>query len=509
MIAAATQAPIQAPHVDYAALSPLLALTAGIAFTLLLGLFRGKGTQTLVAAAALITLAAASALTIWQFGENTYVVEQALRIDDFALSLDLIFFASAAVAILFSLHDRAAEGAPFGDFSALLLTSVTGMFVLASATNLVTLFLGIELLSIPLYVLCALDVRRPTSLESGLKYLVVGSIGSATLLYGLAMIYGATAATDFSKIALAVSKDAIGGDPLLLTGLGLAAVGLAFKASVAPFHQWTPDVYEGAPTPVTSFMAVATKVAAFAVIVRFFEQALLPVQPDWDAALAALAVISIVVGNVAALNQDSLKRMLAYSGIAQAGYILVGVIAGTQLGVKAVVFYLCAYALMNIAAFAVVIARERETPLGDDISAVEGIGKSRPLLAWTLTISMLSLAGFPATAGFFGKFFLIEAAVDGGYTWLGVVIVIGSMISLAYYLRVVAAIWMRPGPALAPAIAGGSDEADADPPVVGRRSHEVAAIGALCAAATVFFGIIPSPLLNFASDAAQSLPGLG
>ena len=306
------------------------------------------------------------------------MVERALRIDDFALSLDLIFFASAATAIVFSLRDRAAERAPFGDFSGLLLVSVTGMFVLASATNLVTLFLGIELLSIPLYVLCALDVRRPTSLESGLKYLVVGSIGSATLLYGLAMIYGATASTDFAAIAAAVSKSSIGGDPLLLTGLGLAAVGLAFKASVAPFHQWTPDVYEGAPTPVTSFMAVATKVAAFAIIVRFFEQALLPVQADWDAALAALAVVSIVVGNVAALGQDSLKRMLAYSGVAQAGYILVGVIAGTQLGVRAVVFYLCAYALMNVAAFAVVIVRERETPLGDDISAVAGIGRSQP-----------------------------------------------------------------------------------------------------------------------------------
>ena len=255
-------------------------------------------------------------------------------------------------------------------------------------------------------------------------------------------------------------------------------------------------------------MAVATKVAAFAIIVRFFEQALLPVQSDWDAALAALAVVSIVVGNVAALGQDSLKRMLAYSGIAQAGYILVGVIAGTQLGVKAVVFYLCAYALMNIAAFAVLIARERETALGDDISAVEGIGKSRPLLAWTLTLSMLSLAGFPATVGFFGKFFLIEAAVNAGYTWLGIVIVIGSMISLAYYLRVVAAVWMRPGPASVPVIAGGSAEADTDPPPAGGRTIEATAIGALCAGATLFFGIIPSPLLNFASDAASSLPGL-
>ncbi|KKK78764.1 hypothetical protein LCGC14_2840290, partial [marine sediment metagenome] len=400
--------------------------------------------RSVVSAVALLTLATAAGLSIWQFGENKSVVEGALRIDDLALSLDFVFYTAAALVIVLSLRDRTAKHAEFGDYSSLLLASVIGMVVLASAQNLITLFLGIELLSIPLYVLCAIDLHRRTSLESGLKYLVIGSVGSATLLYGLALIYGASGTTDFAAVADAIRADGIMGDPLLLTGIGLAVAGLAFKASVAPFHQWTPDVYEGAPTPITAFMAVATKAAAFAILLRFFDQALLPAHADWDAALAALAAVSIVVGNVAAIGQDSLKRMLAYSGIAQAGYMLVGVVVASSLGLKAVVFYLFVYLLMNIAAFAVIVARERETSHGDDIQAVAGIGTSRPVLAWALTISMLGLAGFPGIAGFFGKFFLIEAAVEGGFTWLGVAIVAGSMISLVYYLRVVAAMWMWP-----------------------------------------------------------------
>ena len=256
----------------------------------------------------------------------------------------------------------------------------------------------------------------------------------------------------------------------------MAAVGLAFKTSIAPFHQWTPDVYEGAPTPITSFMAVATKAAAFAVFVRFFDVALAPQADDWQPALAVLAAISIVVGNVGALGQDSLKRLLGYSGIAQAGYILGGLVVASEAGVNALVFYLAGYAFMNLAAFAVVVARERETPYGDDIRAVQGLGRERPLLAWPLTISMLGLAGLPATVGFIGKLYLIEALVEGDYTWLAVFIAVGTMISLAYYLRVVAAMWMRPGGGHVPlpAIAGASPEADPIDPEAGRRIYLVA-----------------------------------
>jgi NADH-quinone oxidoreductase subunit N len=503
---------LHAPHIDWAGLSPIVALSAGICVTLLLGLARGPGTRTLVTTSALLTLAAATTLSAWQMGENKSLVEGALRADDLAFSLDFVFYAAAAAALVLSLREPGTRHASLGDYSALLLTSVTGMVVLAGAANLVTLFLGIELLSIPLYVMCAIDLHRRTSLESGLKYLVIGSVGSATLLYGLAFIYGASGSTDFAAIAAAVGRSGIAGDALLLTGIALAATGLAFKASVAPFHQWTPDVYEGAPTPVTAFMAVATKAAAFAILLRFFDVALRPAHGDWDAAIAALAVTSIVVGNIGAIGQSSLKRMLAYSGVAQAGYMLAGVVVGTSLGLRSVVFYLLVYLLMNLAAFAAVIARERETALGDDIEAIAGIGAARPTLAWPLTIGMLALAGFPGTAGFVGKFFLIEGTVQGGYTWLGVVIVIGSMVSLAYYLLVVAAVWMRPGaePVVpAPVIAGGSDEAEASPAPARAAGPqpEVAAVGLVTAAAVVAFGIIPSPLLDLASDAARAIFG--
>jgi NADH-quinone oxidoreductase subunit N len=503
-------AALHAPHIDYAGLSPLLALAGGICVTLLLGLARGPGTRTLVTTAALATLGAAATLSAWQLGENKSLVEGALRADDLAFALDLVFYAAAAAALVLSLRDPAIGRTGLGDYSALLLTSVTGMTVLAGATNLVTLFLGIELLSIPLYVMCALDLGRRTSLESGLKYLMIGSVGSATLLYGLALVYGATSATGFAQVASSISHSGIAGDPLLLTGIALAATGLAFKASVAPFHQWTPDVYEGAPTPVTAFMAVATKAAAFAVLLRFFDVALLPAHHDWDAALAALAVASIAVGNVGAIGQDSLKRMLAYSGIAQAGYMLAGIVVASSIGMRSVVFYLLVYLLMNIAAFAVVVARERETPFGDELDAVAGIGASRPTLAWPLTISMLALAGLPGTAGFVGKFFLIEATVEGGYTWLGVAIVIGSMVSLAYYLRVIAAVWMRPaaeGVRPAPVIAGAAPEAGTLSGRLAGSPLEATGVAIATAAATIAFGIVPSPLLHLAADAARAIFG--
>ena len=439
--------------------------------------------------------------------------------DGLTITISLMTLFAAAFAVLLQLRDRAAEEAGHAESHVLLLGSVLGMVMLAGAQNLITFFIALELLSIPLYVLCGSHRTRPGSLESGLKYLIVGSLGSATLLYGMAFIYGGSGSTDFTLIAEGIGGD-LAGDPLVLMGIALCAVGLAFKVSVAPFHQWTPDVYEGAPTPITAFMAVATKAAAFAVFARFFIIALGPAAADWQPALAALAAISIIVGNVGALGQSSLKRLLGYSGIAQGGYILVGLLVATEEGVNAMVFYLAAYTLMNLAAFTVIAIRERETPYGDDIAAVEGLAKERPLLAWPLTISMLALAGLPGTVGFMGKLYLIEAAVGGDYTWLGVMIVIGSMISLAYYLRVIAAVWMQPAPKLSPAIAGGSPDADEAAPRAQRSGRALGGgpSGGRCAlvlgamliatAATIVFGIVPSPLVDFAVHAGESLAAI-
>jgi NADH-quinone oxidoreductase subunit N len=538
MTALLATAHLKGPHVDFAGLSPLIALLGGAVLVLLAGLARPRRARAqLVPALTLLALGAALGLTVWQWNSQRSIVSGALRVDDLALALNIFLVSGGVGAVLLGGRSRAAREAGHGEWCALLLSSIGGMSLLGGAQNTVLLFLGLELLSIPLYVLCATELRREHSLEAGLKYLIVGSVGSATLLYGLAMLYGATGQTDFAAIAHALSGGGLASDPLTLTGIALCVAGLCFKASVAPFHQWTPDVYEGAPTSVTAFMAVATKVAALGALLRLFDVALLPAHASWAGAVAVLAGITIVVGNSGALGQSSLKRMLAYSSVAQAGYMLAGVVVASRLGVQATVFYLGVYVAMNMAAFAVIVARERATDQGDSMDSLAGLGRSHPWLAWPMTISMLALAGIPATAGFTGKFYLIDAAVSGGYTWLGVMIVIGSMISLGYYLPVIATMWMRPAGASGlgrgagadlpaaplPRLAGGSSEADAEaqadaPAPEPRRGYgrdrlltllgaqpEVALVAALGAAGTVFFGIIPQPLFDLVHGAGRAL----
>jgi NADH-quinone oxidoreductase subunit N len=526
---------LKGPHIDWASFMPLVILGVGALVVLMAGLFGSVARRVLVPLLTIATLVASIVDAATRLHHPASIISGALQIDGLALVLDMIFAVAAIAVVVLSVRDRAPRSAGQGEYSSLVLFSVLGMAVLVSAQNLVTLFVGFELLSIPLYVLCASEFRREGSLESGLKYLVIGSVGSATLVYGLALVYGATGSTQFSGISNAILTGGLGngllGDPLLLTGLALVIVGFAFKASIAPFHQWTPDVYEGAPTPVTAFMATATKAAALGVFLRFFDVAAIHVQSTWAPALATIAAITIIVGNVGALSQSSLKRMLGYSGVAQAGYMLAGVIVATQLGVNATVLYLGLYLFMNLAAFAVIVAVQHERADGDELSGLAGLGRRNPWLAWPMSVAMLALAGIPGTVGFIGKFQLIHALVDGGYTWLGVVLVIGSMISLAYYLRVIAALWMRdevPAPTrgirsaltgrggLAP-IAGGSPEADADnggafaAPAQGGAMRaagaapEATAVAVLFAAASIVFGIVPQVLFDFAAHAGRAL----
>ena len=527
------------PHIDYASLMLFLVLGGGAMIVLLLGIIGGPRAEPVRALVipfvTVCTLAASIVIEVMRFHHPRSIISGALMIDQLSLILDLLFATAGIACVLLSLRSRAARSAGHGEYYSLLLFSIMGMAVLVSSTNIVTLFLGFELLSIPLYVLCASEFFREGSLESGLKYLVIGSVGSATLLYGLALIYGATGKTGFEPIANAITTGQLGnglmGDPLLLTGVGLTLVGFAFKASVAPFHQWTPDVYEGAPTPITAFMAVATKAAALGVILRFFDVAALPIQNDWAPAMATIAAITIIVGNVGALSQSNLKRLLGYSGVAQAGYLLAGVIVGTRLGIDATIFYLIAYLLANMAAFAVVVAVQYERADGDELSGLAGLGARNPWLAWAMTIAMFSLSGIPGTIGFIGKFQLIHALVDGSYTWLAIVLVIGSMISLGYYLRVIATIWMRaespsPGPGMLarlvpfslPTMGGGSPEADVAEGGPGTAtagaggwslpSAEVAFVAVVFAAATVGFGIFPSIVFHLANHAGRAFTGL-
>jgi NADH-quinone oxidoreductase subunit N len=541
-VIAATQH-IAGPYIDWRAMSPFVVLTAGGLVVLLVGLLRpALIRERVVPALTIFTFLCALAAEIWVFHHHPHhghggfcliaapgCTSAPLAMDRLALELQMLFAIAGMATVLMSWRAHAPRESGHGEYSGLLIFSVLGMGVFVSAQNLVTLFLGIELLSIPLYILCASETRREASLESGLKYLVVGSVGSATLVYGLALVYGATGSTDFAGIgtALSASKLAGGalGSPMVYTGLGLTIVGFAFKASVAPFHQWTPDVYEGAPTPITAFMATATKAAALGAFLRFFDVAAIGAQDTWAPLLATVAAITIIVGNAGALGQSSLKRIMGYSGVAQAGYMLAGVVVGTRLGVQATVLYLIFYLFMNMAVFAVIVAEEHERPDGDYLSGLAGLGAHRPWLAWPMTIGMLALAGIPGTVGFIGKFQLIDALVSGDYTWLAIVLVIGSMISLGYYLRVVATIWMRPpvavpvpapsaaGPGELAPIAGGSLEADewaegTGAAGAGLAYPELIFVAVVFAAATIFFGIFPSPLFHLAAHAANALPGL-
>ena len=289
--------------------------------------------------------------------------------------MNILFLSAALITILLAWREPAAVNRR-GEFVGLILISATGMMLVAGAGDLISIFLGVEILSVSLYVLCALEVWRERSLESGLKYLITGSVGAAILLYGLTLLFGATGSTSLSVIGETLGQSSFSDEPLVVAAMALIAAGLAFKASAAPFHMWTPDVYEGAPTTVTAFMSTATKAAAFAAFLRLFSGALTDLQPDWQAAIAVIAVASIAVGNIAALVQTNMKRLLAYSSIAQAGYLLIGVAVGTIDGAEAVLYYLLAYGAMTMAAFAVVIVREREVEDGDTVAALRGYGRA-------------------------------------------------------------------------------------------------------------------------------------
>jgi NADH-quinone oxidoreductase subunit N len=379
------------------------------------------------------------------------------------------------------------------EYYALLLASAAGMSLLAAANGLVTLFIALELLSIALYVLCALDVWSVSSLEAGLKYLIIGSVGSAFIVFGSGLVYGSTASLRFDGIAAALRQSGTNHEALLLLGLGMILAGLCFKASAAPFHMWTPDVYEGAPTAITGFMATATKTVALAIILRLLVTAFDPASGTWEAAVAGISIASMVIGNLAALVQTNAKRMLAYSAIGQAGYLLIPVVAHTQLAGRALVYYLAVYSAMNLGAFAVISVREREVEGPVTLSELAGFGYARPVLGACLALFLFSLASFPPTGGFLAKLYLFGSAIDAGKTYLAVVGVIATMVSIYYYLRFALALYARP--------AGETPLARHVPGTV-MAGVTVAA----SAAVVVWLGIAPAPMLDWARQAAHSLP---
>ena len=381
-----------------------------------------------------------TALYRWRYATGGYAYHKFATGDDFALFFEVLFASLGILTVAVSHSYLKRRGFLESEFHLLVMAAVIGMMVLASATSLVTVFLGLEMLSIALYIMCGFARTDFRSQEAAAKYLLVGGFASAFVLYGMALVYGASGTTVIPDIAQRLAASA-GMNPLLLLGIVLMGVGFAFKVSAAPFHMWTPDVYQGAPIPVTAFMSVGTKAAAFAMIVRVFSAGLPHLAPEWQTLLAFVAATSMVVGNLMAIVQTSLKRLLAYSGVAQAGYILIGVIAGGPNGLAAVLYYLFVYMFMNFGAFAVITLLAGPEGDRDRFADLEGLGRRSPVLAVAMSVFMLSLAGFPPSVGFFGKLFLFTAGVGAGYTWLVVLAVLMSVVSVFYYIRVLVPVW--------------------------------------------------------------------
>ncbi|HSP74230.1 MAG TPA: NADH-quinone oxidoreductase subunit N, partial [Gaiellaceae bacterium] len=420
------------------------------------------------------------------------IVAGAIRRDRFAALAALIVAGAGLVAVAVSYSER--HRGHVAEFYALLGAAGGGMIFLASANNLMTLFLGLEWFSISLYVLVAIDTERATSLEAGLKYLIVGGFGSAVLLFGSALVYGETGSLSFEGIASAAAGHS--SDYMLVIGLAMILVGFGFKASAAPFHMWTPDAYEGAPTSVTAFMAAATKTAALVLLLRVVTTAFPQEEHLWTWALGGIAVASLAIGNVAALFQLGLKRMLAYSSVSHAGFMLIAIAAANDLGARALLFYLIPYSAMSIGAFAVIAARERELRQPVTLDNVAGMLWERPFLGFSMVVFMLGFAGLPPTGGFVGKFYAFAAAYRHGWIWLVVVGVVATAVSLYYYLGVIRSLWARPAGAASLAPVGGSPPRDV-------LLH--VAVGA-CLLVTVgsFFAV--QPLIDIAKDAAAALP---
>ncbi len=478
---------------NLAHLAPLMILGVWAVLVLLLvSLFRKPGRELGYLAFIGTVLSGVSVLRLLQGGRAVSLLSGALLVDRFSLLFTLLFLITAGLTILASIPLVEKEGKGQGEYYVLVLCSTLGMILMASSENLLTLFLGLEILSICLYVLAGFTREREKSVESSLKYFLLGAFSTAFILYGVALLFGVTRSIDLRGISRAFELPVEAGvDPRAMLGMGFILVGLAFKVGAAPFHFWIPDVYQGSPTPVAGFMAAGTKAAAVATILRLFCTGFQGprVEAGWVSALTLLALITMTVGNVVALAQTNIKRMLAYSSVAHAGYLLVGVVVTSSLesrqaALSAIVYYMAGYIFMNLGAFGIAFLVGRgaaEGEEGESLYAYSGLAKSRPILAAAMALFMLSLTGIPPMAGFLGKFFLFRAAVDGKFYLLAVLGVLNSVVGAFYYLRVVVHMYMKepapsgPGPSL--------------------TATEGLSLG-IASAATLYLGLFPGWLLE-------------
>ena len=441
-----------------------------------------------------LAVAAAATLWLWLSGARAEGLATSVSLDAFRWAVDLIVLIGAGLVVLLSLDYLEREAIRIPEFYVLVLFAVVGMMLLAGGEDLFVLFLGLELMSVSAYVLAGLDRRHAASAEAALKYFLLGAFASAFLLYGIALLYGATGTTKLTLIGFQIGSLDLARHPLVLGGLALMLVGLGFKIAAVPFHMWAPDVYDGSPTPVTAFFAASVKAAALAALIRVLLQAVPALHDTWQPVLWWLAAVTMVVGNLVALAQKTLKRMLAYSSIAHAGYLLTALVGGQAAGAAAFLFYLFFYTLTTVGAFAVIAFKGRDGERTVTTEDLAGLSESHPWVALLMAICMLSLLGFPGTAGFIGKWYILTSATGAGYNVLAAILVLASVVSAGYYLPVIMAMYMKPQ-LHAEVHAGVS---------VPRTMRGALAVVAL---ALVVFGVWPGRLLQTAfSGASTFLP---
>ena len=480
---------IPPPAIDMGVLAPTLALVIAAVVVLALDMLPPREEKTHLAGVALAGVIGALLMALSRWGRDHRGFRDMVVLDNYALFVDIVICYAVALVLLLSIDYLRREGLQSGEYYALVLLSASGMMLMASANDLIIVFLALELMSLSLYVLAGLFKTRLDSGEASMKYFLLGAFASSFLLYGIALTYGATGSTSFDRITAAVAGGA-GRNTMFLVGLGLMLVGLGFKISAAPFHMWVPDVYQGAPTSVTTLIATGSKAAAFAALIRLLLGSLRSAQADWTPLLWGLAVVTMTLGNVVAIAQSNLKRMLAYSSVAHVGYMIVGLVAGGTAGAGAVLYYLLAYTFTTAGTFGVLTLCARAGEEAVEVEQYGGLGRRHPLLAAALTLFLLSLVGIPPLAGFVGKFYLFGAAVQGGYVWLAVIGVLNSAVAAYYYLRVIVFMYMRePDGSTAAWI----------PSFAGGVALAVAAVG------IVLLGVMPAPFVELAQAAVAPL----
>lgn len=477
------------PAVNMTPILPEIFLSVLAMALLLINVFRPGGQKSYLAYVSFIGIVASAVLVGAGWGWHLESFSGSVVLDNFATFFKMIFLVAAGLTVLITDNYMEREGCNHGELYPLILFAVVGMMLMASGTDLMTIFLGLEVMSVALYVLAGFNRGNKKSNEAGLKYFLLGAFSTGFMLYGMALIYGATGTTRLYKIAEVVGQMTLpSANILLVAGMLLMMTGFAFKIAAAPFHMWTPDVYEGAPTPMTAFMSAGPKAAGFAALLRIFLVALPALQVEWSQVLWVLAALTMTVGNITALRQDNIKRVLAYSSIAHAGYALVGFAAGNGTGMAGVLFYMLSYAFMNIGAFAIIILVAKKGETNGNVSDFAGLGFKKPILALAMTLFLFSLAGVPPAAGFIGKFYLFSGAIQKGYIWLAVIGVLNSAASVYYYLRIMVYMYFKES----------TEEFE--------WVHVTAPVAlalVIAAAGTLIPGIVPSYILQYAQMAVK------